>query len=59
MMLSNELIIFCERWLKKADKYTNDTTEDVFDKLKKEAEEAQTKSDEELDSPFKKTDSDS
>jgi hypothetical protein len=32
-MLSNELIIFCNRWLEKASKYTNDTTEDVFDKF--------------------------
>ena len=32
-MLSNELITFCNRWLEKADKYTNDTTEDVFDKF--------------------------
>ncbi len=32
-MLSNELITFCNRWLEKADKYTNDTTEEVFDKF--------------------------
>ncbi len=31
MMLGNELITFCKRWLKKADKYTNDTIEEVFD----------------------------
>lgn len=33
VMLSNKLITFCNRWLEKADKYTNDTTEDVFDKF--------------------------
>ncbi len=32
-MLNNELITFSKRWLKKADKYTNDTTEEVFDKF--------------------------
>ncbi len=32
-MLSNELMIFCNRWLKKSDRYTNDTTEEVFDKF--------------------------
>lgn len=32
-MLSNELINFCNRWLDKADTYTNNSTEEVFDKF--------------------------
>ncbi len=33
MMLSNELITFCNRWLEKADKYSDDSTDEVFDKF--------------------------
>ncbi len=32
-MLSNELKSFCNRWLKKANKYSDNKTEDVFDKF--------------------------
>ncbi len=32
-MLSNELIIFCNRWLEKADKYSDDSTDEVYDKF--------------------------
>ncbi len=32
-MLSNELMIFCNRWLEKADKYSDDNTDHVFDKF--------------------------
>ena len=31
-MLSDELRVFCERWLKKADRY-GESTEDIFDKF--------------------------
>ncbi len=33
IMLNNDLKHFCNRWIQKADRYSNDTTEDVFDKF--------------------------
>ena len=29
-MLSTELMIFCEHWLTKVDRYTDNNTEDTF-----------------------------
>jgi len=32
-MLNDDLKYFCNRWIEKADNYTNDSTEDVFDRF--------------------------